>query len=199
MRLKRIVEEALEQTREMFEPIGPMFAGVHAVAHALGNSEGKSMPEVKLAWEAGLKLVEEGGEQWKGMSEAAKHFERVSRSYEPGLFACFELEGMPKTNNDLEQAFGQVRHHERRASGSTGKKGSLVASGGVRLIAALTTRMSEATEADLVPSDRDRLAKLRTEVESRREKRREHRRFRQNPKRYLNKLKDLIPQQRLPT
>src|SRR5262249_52409471 len=35
--------------------------------------------------------------------------ERVSRSYWPGLFACYEVADLPRTNNDLEHFFGSHR------------------------------------------------------------------------------------------
>jgi hypothetical protein len=46
-----------------------------------------------------------------------KHFVKVTQSYWPGLFKCYESADLPRTNNDLEHAFGSHRYHERRASG----------------------------------------------------------------------------------
>jgi len=31
------------------------------------------------------------------------HFQKVTRSYWPGLFHCYHLSDVPRTNNDLEQ------------------------------------------------------------------------------------------------
>ncbi len=44
----------------------------------------------------------------------------VSRSDGPGLFACYDVAGVPRTNNDLERAFGSHRYHKRRATGRKG-------------------------------------------------------------------------------
>ena len=41
----------------------------------------------------------------------------MSKSYLPGLFGCYESADLPRTNNDLEHAFGSHRYHERRVSG----------------------------------------------------------------------------------
>lgn len=41
------------------------------------------------------------------LGEAVDHFVRVSRSYRPGLFACYGAAGLPRANNALEQAFGE--------------------------------------------------------------------------------------------
>ena len=46
-----------------------------------------------------------------------RHFVRVTRSYRPGLFGCYQVADLPRTNNDLEHLFGSHRYHERRASG----------------------------------------------------------------------------------
>jgi hypothetical protein len=52
---------------------------------------------------------------------AVDHFLRVSRSYWPGLFACYGMAGLPRTNNDPERAFGSHRSHERRTTGRKGR------------------------------------------------------------------------------
>ncbi|MFP4344740.1 MAG: hypothetical protein ACLFU8_08615 [Anaerolineales bacterium] len=48
------------------------------------------------------------------------HLERTSTSYWPGLFHCYDLEGLPRTNNDLESLF---RNTQRRLLRTTGQKG----------------------------------------------------------------------------
>ncbi len=40
---------------------------------------------------------------------AIPYFRKVTRSYWPGLFACSTTPGLPRTNHDLEHAFGAVR------------------------------------------------------------------------------------------
>lgn len=54
------------------------------------------------------------------LGPAVDHFVKVSRSYWPGLFAWYDTPDLPRTNNDLEQAFGSHRYHERRATGREG-------------------------------------------------------------------------------
>ena len=48
------------------------------------------------------------------------HLDKVSTSYWPGLFHCYALEGLPRTNNDLESHF---RDTQRRLLRTTGQKG----------------------------------------------------------------------------
>jgi len=59
--------------------------------------------------------------QWKAqvgdLAGGIEHFLKVTRSYWPGLFHCYDIQGLPRTNNDLEHIFGQWRHHQRRCTG----------------------------------------------------------------------------------
>ena len=48
------------------------------------------------------------------------HLDKVSRSYWPGLFHCYDVPGLPRTNNELESRF---RDTQRRLLRSTGQKG----------------------------------------------------------------------------
>lgn len=49
-----------------------------------------------------------------------RHLERTSTSYWAGLFHCYDIEGLPRTNNDLESLF---RDTQRRLLRTTGQKG----------------------------------------------------------------------------
>jgi hypothetical protein len=48
------------------------------------------------------------------------HLNKVSTSYWPGLFHCYDLERLPRTNNDVESLF---RDTQRRLLRTTGQKG----------------------------------------------------------------------------
>jgi hypothetical protein len=49
-----------------------------------------------------------------------RHLDTVSRSYWPGLFHCYDMPGLPRTNNELESRFRDTR---RRLLRTTGQKG----------------------------------------------------------------------------
>lgn len=49
-----------------------------------------------------------------------QHLNKVSSSYWPGLFHCYKLEALPRTNNDLESHF---RDSKRRLLRTTGQRG----------------------------------------------------------------------------
>jgi hypothetical protein len=52
--------------------------------------------------------------------EFGRHLDKVSRSYWPGLFHCYDVPGLPRTNNELESHF---RDTGRRLLRTTGQQG----------------------------------------------------------------------------
>ena len=54
------------------------------------------------------------------LEEFGRHLDKVSRSYWPGLFHCYDVPGLPRTNNALESHF---RDTGRRLLRTTGQKG----------------------------------------------------------------------------
>ena len=133
------------------------------------------------------------------LAEALDHFRKVTRSYWPGLFRCYDVDGLPRTNNDLEQFFGSYRDHERRCSGRKVACPGTVVRGSVRVVAAAATRLRPVTSADLVPSDLKSWRDLRGSLERRQAVRTLGRRFRRDPVAYLKSLEDSLINQALPS
>src|SRR5262249_4461961 len=115
------------------------------------------------------------------VEKGLKHFLKVTRSYWPGLFRCYESSDLPRTNNDLEHAFGSHRYHERRASGRRRASPGLVVMGSARVISSLATRLRPEEGLVLRAGYVQRWRVLRAELDARRESRRRQRRFRQDP------------------
>jgi hypothetical protein len=195
--LQGAIARGLGATAELWPPIRMAFGWVHRAAHILGQDElGGLAIRTQLGGLLGAMRRHRAavGE----LDEAVDHFVTVSRSYWPGLFACSDTPELPRTNNDLEQAFGSHRYHERRASGRKGASPSLVLRGAAKLIAGLATRTREVSAADLAAADRVAWQRLRTELEERRQRRVDRRRFRRDPESYLKDLENQLNQSRLP-
>jgi hypothetical protein len=47
----------------------------------------------------------------------AEHIHQIFRSFWWGLFTCYEVQGLPRTNNELERFIRQIRMGYRRVSG----------------------------------------------------------------------------------
>jgi hypothetical protein len=122
------------------------------------------------------------------MRAALQHFVKVTRSFWPGLFHCYDNAEVPRTNNALEQSFGAYRRHERRTTGRKAASASTVLRGAVRITAATATRLRPVQGADLAPADLKTWRKLRSDLEERRHVRTLGRRFRRNPGAYLRGL-----------
>ena len=134
----------------------------------------------------------------EGVAAWATTFYKVSRSYWRGLFHCYNMPELPRTNNDLEQYFGAARHHERRATGHKRATSALVVRGAVRVVAAVATPLGAWTAADLRPDNIKAWRRLREQLEARHETRRAARRFRRDPAKYLAKLEDQLLHTGLP-
>jgi hypothetical protein len=132
------------------------------------------------------------------LSGAVDHFMKVTASYRLGLFHCYRVRDLPRTNNALEQLFGAHRHHERRATGRKTASPALVLRGAVRLIAGVITRIRPVASHELAAADRPRWMALRVSLERRRQARVMRCRFRRDPQAFLNRLEQLALQSALP-
>ena len=133
------------------------------------------------------------------LAGAIEHFGKVTRSYRPGLFHCYAVPDLPRTDNGLEQLFGSQRYHERRATGRKMASPATVLRGEVRLIAATATRLHPPTVAALGRVSRDRWRDLRGRLDQRLRARTLRTRFRRDPAAYLAALEQQACQPALPT
>ena len=173
------------------------FGWVHRAAHRLGQDR-VAGATVRGQLSGLLGAMKRHRAAAAGLGSAVDHFLKVTRSYWPGLFACYDTPDLPRTNNGLEQAFGSHRYHERRATGRKGASPALVLRGSARLVAGLGTRAGAGSAEDLAGADRDEWKRVRAELEERRQRRVERRRFRRDPDGYLKALENKLSQSRLP-
>jgi hypothetical protein len=166
------------------------FAWVHSAARILNNAEKLDGPEVERRFQALLDVMARDRETAGALAPAVGRFLKVTRSYRPGLFHCYSVKGLPRTNNDLEQFFGSSRHHERRATGRKSAPSGLVLRGSARLISAAATRLRRRSGAELQPRDLGRWKQLRQQLDSRCHTRRRGLHFRRDPKKYLAELEE---------
>jgi len=207
-KLKGIVDRGLERTAELWPDVRVGFDLVHRAAHALGGGgdddgrPGSGTAVVRRrrhrrvldAVRAAARRATPGGELHEGL----EHFRTVSASYAPGLFHCYDVPGLPRTNNDLEQLFGSTRHHERRCTGRKVASPSLVLRGSVRVVAGLGTRACPTRARKLAPDDPDAWRAVRAGLEQRRRTRVLRCRFRRDPATYLQQLEVILLKPALP-
>ncbi len=187
----------LEATASLWPPVARMYAWVWRVASVLGANGPNNAAEARRQLGGLLGALVRHGVQLGTLAGAAAHFVRVSRSYWAGLFSCYEVADLPRTNNDLEQFFGSHRYHERRCSGRKGASPGLVLRGQARLLAAAATRRRAFSVEELARVDRSRCEELRRQLEAHRQRRVQRRRFRRDPKAYLQALEEQLLQSTL--
>ena len=184
----------------MWDPVGAAYDWVLRAAAILANVAGRPAKAVKASYRGLLGAMTRHAGRAGELAGALGRFGKVTRSYWPGLFRCYEVDELPRTNNDLEQLFGSHRYHERRCSGRKVASPGLVVRGSVRVPAALATRQrGEVRGEDLSPSDREAWRKLRAGLERRQEVRAQGRRFRRDPAAYLQGLEDSLIKKTLPS
>jgi hypothetical protein len=183
----------LSATAALWTPAEAAYAWVFRAAAILANVAGRPGAVVKASYRGLLGAMARRAEPAGELSGALRQFRKVTRSYWPGLFHCYDVADVPRTDNDLEHLFGSHRYHERRSSGRKVASPGLVARGAVRVPAALATRLrGEFRGEDLAPSDLGVWRELRAGLERRREVRTQGRRFRRDPAVYLQELENTL-------
>jgi len=186
--LERLLARGLDATAAAWPAIDTTYTYVHQAAHLLANHEGRSAEAVRHDYQELVDAMTQPDDLLLPLAGALAHFEKVTRRYWPGLFHCYDVADLPRTNNDLEQYFGSARYHERRATGRRGASPGLVVRGPVRLLAAVATQGRRFTAADLRPTQQDAWQRLRERLSVRQEMRRQQGRFRKDPAAYLAAL-----------
>lgn len=138
-------------------------------------------------------------DQLGALAPAVAHFQKVTTSYWDGLFLCYQVNDLPRTNNDLEHFFGTARHVERRTTGRKRASPTLVVRGSVRVVAAGASRILSVSATDLRPSDVTTWRALRQTLDYRHEGRRKQLRFRRDPQTYLASLEERLCRSGLPS
>jgi len=183
----------------MWPAIRTAYDWVHRAARLLKNEDEAPGGEVRRRMEDLLAEIRDDQATVGTLQPAVAHFLKVSASYWPGLFHCYDVDGLPRTNNDQEQYFGSARYHQRRASGRVHAASATVVRGSVRVLAATASRLHLFGEYELRHPDLERWATLRHSLELRQEARRYQGRFRKDPAAYLAALEARLLKPSLPS
>lgn len=189
----------LTATEGLFPAIKLAYGWVHQAAHLLANAEQHDVETLKQDYQQLLSTMAQQQDQLGALAPAVEHFRKVTASYWDGLFACYQVNDLPRTNNDLEQFFGTARHVERRVTGRKRASPALVIRGSVRVVAAGASRIMSVSAAELRPSDVTAWRALRQTLDYRHESRRRQLRFRRDPQTYLTSLEERLCRSGLPS
>jgi hypothetical protein len=139
VRLRQLLRRGLEETAALSPAVRESYQWVKRAARILKNEEGLPAKKVRRRLVQLLVRMRQAAATTTEPSvrSGLKQFVKVTKSYWPGLFPCYESADLPRTNNDLEHAFGSHRYHERRASGRRRASPGLVVMGPARVISGL--------------------------------------------------------------
>lgn len=183
--LHQLLTKGLQATAELWPPLEQAYRFLDQAKTILANESQDSGQQVRERYLAHLARMRDDLAALGQLSEAFEHFCHITDNFAAGLFRCYDIVGLPRTNNDLEHCFGVARVHERRATGRRGAIPGVVVRGSVRVIAAVVTPLQLFSVEELRPRDYQRWRDLRGQLRQREEARRQQWRFRKNPAVYL--------------
>ena len=198
--MRDLLHRALEATASLWPSLILIFSFIAQAAAILDNPAGQLGEVVRTHYQEFLAQLTAAcaAPTGEGIRGWGSHFLKITESYRAGLFHSYDVAGLPRTNNDQEQFFGSLRHHERRITGRKRAPPSLIVRGAVRVIAAVASRAG--------PIDPLRLAAVDPVVwrEERRQLRRPQRarvlqrKFRRDPDVFLADLEERLVKLVLP-
>jgi hypothetical protein len=186
--LQQLLTKGLQSTAALWPPLQSAYKLVHQAEQILANPEQYTGTQVRERYLAYVRQMQEQKANVGPLGEAIEHFCHITDNFAAGLFHCYDVEGLPRTNNELEHCFGVARVHERRATGRRGAIAGVVVRGSVRVITAVVTKEQSFSVQDLQPRDYQRWRELRTHLQQCEETRRRQFRFRKDPAAYLAAL-----------
>ncbi len=171
---------------------------LHKAAQILDNEAQLTAKQVRKQFCSLLGAMTRWQSKVGTLKASIVHFLKVTRSYWSGLFHCYEVEGLPRTNNDLEHLFGKWRHHQRRCTGRKVAPQSFVLRGSVQLVAAVATQLKTFSAEELAIVSIKTWQQVRSELKVHQRKRVKQRSFRRSPAAYLAQLETQLFQLTLP-
>lgn len=170
------------------------------MATILDNEIGHDAQTVQHNLSRFLNAIEHQKAQVGELAEGIDHFLKVTRSYWSGLFHCYQVQGLPRTNNDQGACLWSVSAPSSRCYRSHPlAPASLVLRGSVRLVAVVATRMKTFTVKELAAVSHQTWQNVRSELQKHHSKRLQQRCFRRDPDRYLAELEAKYLQLALPS
>jgi Transposase, Mutator family len=116
------LQSALSPFAQTYQALQQGAAWLHDIAYILEPTATQAMRGEQVAGQ--LRTYLDTVLRWPAVTPTlytfGRHLDKVSRSYWPGLFHCYDVPGLPRTNNELESRF---RDTGRRLLRTTGQKG----------------------------------------------------------------------------
>lgn len=183
--MSHLLTKGLQATADLWPPLEHAYRFLDQAKTILANESQDTGQCVRKRYLAHLTRMKDDLTTLGPLVEAFEHFCHITDNFAAGLFQCYDIADLPRTNNELEHCFGVARVHERRATGRRGAIPGVVVRGSVRVMAAVTCKAQVFSVEELRPRDYQRWRDLRRILQQREETRRHQWRFRKHPAAYL--------------
>ena len=107
--LHQLLTKGLQATAELWPPLEQAYRFLDQAKTILANESQDSGQQVRERYLAHLARMRDDLAALGQLSEAFEHFCHITDNFAAGLFRCYDIVGLPRTNNDLEQCFGVAR------------------------------------------------------------------------------------------
>ncbi len=106
VKLKGILERGLQKTAAAWPELSQAYQWIYQAAQILENEAELPQSQVEKSFQDLMESMSAQKQKVGSLAEGIEHFLKITRSYWPGLFHCYSVDGLPRTNNDLEHVFG---------------------------------------------------------------------------------------------
>lgn len=187
--LRTALHQALQAVRADYREVHQAAEWLADLAEVLdpAGKPKRSGAQVRADWEQCLKDITNASQASSRLRAINANLQAVSEHYAPGLFHTYDVPGLPRTNNDRESEFRDLRRRLLSASGQVGAvKRQLLRSGAWEVIPAL--KSVAVTAIALAQVDREEFLHERQRLRTHRARFRLHTR---STKRSQAQLKEL--------
>ena len=112
-RLQSMLTKGVTATSSLWADVQTGYHWVYRAAHILSNDEKLKGAQVRQRYERLLAEMADVSASSEALTTMLTTFRKVTASYWPGLFHCYDVPDLPRTNNGLEYYFGSARYSER--------------------------------------------------------------------------------------
>jgi hypothetical protein len=113
--LHHLLTKGLQATAALWCPLQNAYHFLDQAKTILANESQDTAQHIRERYLAHLARMRGDLASLGPLAEAFEHFCHITDNFAAGLFHCYDLVGLPRTNNELEHCFGVARVHERQA------------------------------------------------------------------------------------
>jgi hypothetical protein len=98
--LQQILAKAWQRTVGLWPPLKDAYTLVYQAAHILANHEQQTGAQVRETYLAWIAQMQEQKTRLGVLSTAIDHFVKITENFAAGLFQCYDVPDLPRTNNE---------------------------------------------------------------------------------------------------